>query len=162
MSTVENPELECPCAMGAVASDDNTGDVHHELLERKPFQLGDREALVESEYDWYNETNINKFAEDVHELAKSKGWWVAPRNEGELLMLEVSELSEAMEEGRGGRDKIWYTPEGKPEGLPVELADCVIRIMDHCVARGIDLQKTMALKCRYNESRGYRHGWKKA
>lgn len=45
------------------------------------------------------------------------------------------ELSEAVEEYRNGHGltEIYYNDDGKPEGVPVELADAVIRTLDTAV-----------------------------
>lgn len=48
----------------------------------------------------------------------------------------------------------------KPEGVPSELADIVIRALDAADAWGIDLERVIEEKLRYNESRGHRHGGK--
>lgn len=57
-------------------------------------------------------------------------------------------------------DKIWlelgYRP--KPEGVPVELADAIVRILDMCAAWGIDIDEVVAHKMAYNERRPYKHG----
>ena len=73
-----------------------------------------------------------------------------------------SELSEALEEHRNGRapQEIYYNPEkpDKPEGIPIELADCVVRIFDFCGKYDIDLADALREKMEYNKSRPYRHG----
>ncbi len=46
----------------------------------------------------------------------------------------------------------------KPEGFPMELADCVIRIGDICGREGIDLQACIEEKMAFNASRPYKHG----
>lgn len=46
----------------------------------------------------------------------------------------------------------------KPEGVPSELADTVIRILDTAEAYGIDLGFEIERKMRYNETRAFRHG----
>mgnify|MGYP000963931873 CR=1 FL=1 len=51
---------------------------------------------------------------------------------------------------------------GKMEGIPSELADVVIRVMDMCEHYGIDLEAAIAEKHAYNLTRPYRHGGKKA
>lgn len=101
----------------------------------------------------------------VHDLAKDKGWYdgVSITNDWILsrLMLKVSELAEACEEVRKPGfepDRIYYTDKGKPEGYGIELADCVIRIMDTCEALGIDLQEMILEKHEYNKTRPYKHG----
>lgn len=72
----------------------------------------------------------NKMAKEIHETARAHGFWDKDRNMGEMLMLAVSEISEALEEDRDGHPPVWYGEGGKPEGAAVELADCVIRCLD--------------------------------
>lgn len=48
----------------------------------------------------------------------------------------------------------------KPEGIPAELADIIIRVLDICGANGIDIARALADKMAYNETRDYRHGGK--
>lgn len=48
----------------------------------------------------------------------------------------------------------------KPEGIPSELADIIIRVLDICGHLDIDIANALADKMAYNETRPYRHGGK--
>ena len=80
--------------------------------------------------------------------------------QGNKLMLIVSEVAEAQDELRKGHaaDFTYYQDNGKPEGVPSELADVVIRVLDFCYTEGIDLESIIDAKLRFNESREYLHG----
>ena len=107
--------------------------------------------------------NIKDLQTQVHNNAIAHGWWDGERRSfGDLIALCHSELSEALEEYRTGHEpqEAYYSKDKKPEGIPSELADCVIRIMDMCGHYGIDLESAILEKHEYNKSRPYRHGGK--
>lgn len=99
----------------------------------------------------------------VHEIFKNaveKGWWEKERPFPEIIALIHSELSEALEAYREGLrpTSIYMSDEGKPEGIPIELADVIIRIFDYCGHAKIDIEGAILMKHEYNKSRPYRHG----
>ena len=58
--------------------------------------------------------------------------------------------------------KAGVTPDGKkPEGIPIELADVLIRVFDFCGKHGIDLEAAVLEKMAFNRTRPVRHGGKK-
>lgn len=107
---------------------------------------------------------IKDWQTKVHKVALEHGWYNPPKTPTEAIALMHSELSEALEELRNGKplDLVYYNDlkPDKPEGFGVELADCVIRILDTCEYIGIDLEQMILLKNAYNETRPYRHGGK--
>jgi NTP pyrophosphatase (non-canonical NTP hydrolase) len=94
---------------------------------------------------------INELIKECHSTARAKGWWDNERNEGELIALMHSELSEALEAMRNHLGE---------EAIAEELVDCCIRIFDYCGARNIDLEKAFVKKMSYNKTRPFRHGKK--
>ena len=104
---------------------------------------------------------INEMQKEIHRNAIEHGWYEEPRTFGELIALCHCELSEALEEHRNGmKPKEVYHEHGKPCGIPTELADVVIRIMDMCEYYGIDLEDAILEKHEFNKTRSYKHGGK--
>ena len=48
----------------------------------------------------------------------------------------------------------------KPEGVGSEAADVLIRLLDTCERRGINLEAEYKRKLAFNKTRGYKHGGK--
>ena len=134
---------------------DEVGDVIdpraiiHECMTNKEWGHGLDESQVPPNYfpiersaamlvkdDKFIAAFLNALAEEIHGRNVRAGWWtdidtgentLHTRNVGEMLMLTVTEISEAMEADRKKLmdDKLPHRP-----GLTVELADAVIRILD--------------------------------
>lgn len=128
---------------------------------------------------------FNSLSKVVYDTACEKGWWpseedpeikkvakcnlpkalkqrlvdmLVKRNDGEMLCLMHSELSEALEAIRVGNppdDKLTNYP-----GSAAELADMIIRIMDYAYVRELDLAGAIIAKIEYNKGRAFKHGGK--
>ena len=88
-----------------------------------------------------------------------------------LIHSEVTEAIDCILDGTyeqtGGEERHLEAVESdfemtKPEGAVVELADVVIRVLDWCGHKKLDLEKAIADKHAYNGQRKYRHGGKLA
>ena len=127
---------------------------------------------------------LNKLRDEIHQNAVEHGWWEEERSFGDIIALCHSELSEALEEYRKGFEprEIYYKctkdydcslfvstiendcdkcDKNKPEGIPTELTDVIIRILDYCGKEGIDIEEAIRIKHEYNKTRPYKHGGKK-
>jgi NTP pyrophosphatase (non-canonical NTP hydrolase) len=98
---------------------------------------------------------LNNLARDCH--ATNQHWWHHPatgerldRNKGELLMLIVTEIAEAME---GERKNLMDDKLPHRKMAEVELADALIRIFDYAGAFGFDLDGAVAEKRAFNATR---------
>lgn len=122
--------------------------------------------------------DLAKFSEEVHQVAKDHGWWEkGHKSPLECMALMVSEIAEAMEEVRKPENRcyIYQLQEGtdfpivtpasdrwradlKPEGEAVELADCILRILDYAEFHKLPLMEALQLKHEFNKTRPHKHG----
>lgn len=103
---------------------------------------------------------------DVYAVNETNGWFDEDRTFGDDIALQHSEVSEMLEAFREhGLDD--YTapaieggPQPKPEGVGSEAADILIRLLDLCKRRKINLAWEFERKLAFNATRGHKHGGK--
>jgi NTP pyrophosphatase (non-canonical NTP hydrolase) len=134
-----------------------------------------------------SKSTLNDLRDAAYTNSKEHGFHDEPKSMGDYIALIHSELSEALEDFRNGNPptKVWYEIKGhglffsntqyeeqssgdltigdgprKPCGIPSEMADVIIRVLDFCGAHGIDIDKAVTEKMAYNKTRPHKHGKK--
>jgi NTP pyrophosphatase (non-canonical NTP hydrolase) len=119
-----------------------------------------------------NGYDFNAIAEEIHKGNVERGFWDEPRNKGELLMLIVAELAEALEADRDRKyaniDEFVFHQEQRDfngafkehikDSFEDEIADTMIRLFDLAGGLGIDLNFHIPAKVQFNKTRGAKHG----
>ena len=117
--------------------------------------------------------DLNTIGKIAHENSAAHGFWDGTeRNEDGTVRMSVtehlakhalfsSEVAECTEEVRKPNfdpRATYLSEKGKPEGLPAELADIIIRVTEYAHALGINIQQAVIDKHEYNKTRPYKHG----
>jgi len=119
---------------------------------------------------------INELSKQIHKNNKAKGFYDSEKNIGEMLALVHSEVSEALECDRNDKEcgysidvvNGWTSDddfkdsfkENVKDTFEDELADIMIRVMDLAAFKGVNLEKHIKAKMRYNSLRPHKHGKK--
>lgn len=120
------------------------------LLSNSPWALVIRR-------DQPRDGTLSDYVRRCHRASREAGWWTElktgeplVRNKGEMFMLMVSEIAEAME---GVRKNLMDDKLPHRSMVEVELADAVIRICDFAGGFNLDLEGAVVEKLAYNTTR---------
>lgn len=98
---------------------------------------------------------LNYMAEELHSIARSKGFWDEKKEFGTSIALIHSEISESLE-GHRQQKKDEHCPEF--DNWVIELADAIIRILDLAGSEGVDIGGALLQKAKFNTARPKKHG----
>lgn len=112
--------------------------------------------------------DLLKLQNEVWKIAEAKGWHENQVSFGDFISNCHAELSEAFEiyrqEGNFALAVVRPVEEEDkpivPRGIPIELADVIMRILDFCETHGIPMYQAIEMKMNYNKVRPHRHGGK--
>lgn len=106
----------------------------------------------------------SELSEALEEYRNGRPLFYFPCNAGRICVDDISEGNVSCRSRTYDPDKPeapCYAKSKKPEGIAIELADAVIRILDYCGHAGIDIENAVKIKHEYNKTRPYKHGGKK-
>lgn len=116
---------------------------------------------------------LNELSKGIHEMNVKKGFYENKKEIGTMLMLIVSELSEALEADRINKhadlqnfidcknmsnDEVFAFKSTIKDTFEDEIADSIIRLFDLCGYLNIDIDTHIKLKLDYNKTRENKHG----
>lgn len=118
--------------------------------------------------DRMNRQALNDWGAEILASKQRRGFMLPETPLAEILMNLQGEITELWEEYRHGREstetyyKTGTNGRPKPCGIPSELADMFTDILALAAREGIDLDRAVAEKLAYDDTRPYRHGGMRA
>lgn len=117
---------------------------------------------------------LNEIAKAVHDLAWEKGWHSEEETRDAFIERacnnlhdEISELHEAWRNNEidlpcDKAEKMIMAGLQPLTCLEEEMADIIIRVLDNCKKLGVDIQRAVETKHKFNSTRPIRHGGKRS
>jgi len=111
--------------------------------------------------------NVSELQKETYQVAKSRGWYQEAASRDEIwkhlgnIHTEISEAWELARQPDFNPQAIWvHEKKGSPEGLPIELADVILRVLATAEHYGIDMESALVEKIHFNKTRPWKHGGK--
>lgn len=156
-------------ALAEALPDEGESDDEPEVSE-----ASEQPALNQLRDEAFNNAMLKGFHDRTPEVSM-QGWLADDAMKLALIHAEVSEALEALRDDYLPDDHLYLDEDGdlvydesvnedgdlrKPEGVPAELADVIIRVLDYCGSRDIDIARAVREKMAYNATRPAMHGKK--
>jgi hypothetical protein len=118
-----------------------------------------------------HDMDLGFFSKKINALARKKGWYNEHRSDPDRLMAAVYQLAKASESIRDNEPPIYqmqgdkmvlshdnkWDPKIRSEGIAMDLARCIIRILDVCGHNKWEINRALKLEVDHIQSKPLRY-----